>query len=315
MFSKTNLFKDQNESKEVDTDELINISLPRVQLSHELLTPLNSILGFTQILRTEKNLEPSHVEAVKAIHESSENLLKRINELFRLSDSSNGFEFFDNPDNQKAIINETRILVVDDAATNRLVLKNMLLSISKTKIIIDEAVDGNYALKKIEKKQPDIVLMDLYMPEKDGFQTAKEIRMNPLYNDIFLIAISADSFAFDEKELNEYGFNTFIVKPVKMNQLKEIILGFSKSTDMDKEEDQDRKSLLSYKELLPDKKNLEKLLNYSRQGAYSDIKQFLGKLEKMQPEYKEFVSQIQALLKKFQFRNIANLIQNKLSGN
>ncbi|KPA13784.1 Signal transduction response regulator, receiver region domain protein [Candidatus Magnetomorum sp. HK-1] len=293
------------------SDDLITISIPRVQLSHELLTPLNAILGFTQVLQSEKNMSPGHIEAVEAIHKASEKLLRRINELFQISDSpSKSIDYLDFPENQEDFTKESRILIVDDTSTNRLVLKNMLSTFSN--VILDEAKDGFTALKKIEQNLPHIILMDLYMPKMDGFETAKKIRSNPLYDNIAMIAISADSYAFDEKKLKDHGFNSFLGKPVKMAQLKAMIIELCKNIESNNMSEKDRDSFFSFKGLFPDQKSLEKLIKFSRQGAYSEIKQYLNKLEEKHPEYIEFILLVQKSLKKFQFKNIISMIQAKL---
>ncbi|MBF0450281.1 MAG: response regulator [Candidatus Magnetomorum sp.] len=297
--------------KQSTSSEMISISFPRVHLTHELLTPLNAILGFTQILNSEKKqLSTSHKEAVQAIHQAGELLLNRITTLFQLNNAPvsvlDGIDMAQDTDD---LPQNLHILIVDDAKTNRLVIKNML-SIFKG-MTIDEAADGYSALEKIKINTPHMIFMDLYMPDLNGFDTARMIRKNSFYDNITIIAMSADACSCDENSLNDYGFNAFLEKPIRMSLMRSMIKEFSQNFEKcPLSESEMQSSTFSLKGLLPDQNILEKLIRFARQGAYSEIKHFLSQLENNHPEYAEFISQVQNFLKTFQFKNIIVLIKS-----
>ncbi|MCS3900411.1 response regulator [Methanococcus voltae] len=68
-----------------------------------------------------------------------------------------------------------KTLVVDDSAFMRNILKRILSTTNKY-VVVGEAENGNDALKKAEELSPDLISMDIVMPEKDGIQATKEIK-------------------------------------------------------------------------------------------------------------------------------------------
>jgi len=296
------------------TSEMLTVKMPRIQLTHELLTPLNAILGFTQILIFEKDqLSESQNDAVQAIHQAGELLLSRISTLFQSNDTpisvSVSKEFDVSENNTEPSIElskELNILIVDDTKTNRLVIKNMLQQINK--VIITEAFDGNNALEMIEEKKPDMVLMDLYMPGLDGFETTRILRNRYPNDSIQIIAMSADS-SYNEHQLKDYGFNSFLEKPIRMKHVLQIIKAYKQTSSKEHSSViEDVAHSLSF--ALPDKEVLEKIIRFSQQGAYSEIKHYLKSLGENQPEYKKFIAYIQKLLKAFKFNKIITFIKS-----
>jgi two-component system chemotaxis response regulator CheY len=104
-----------------------------------------------------------------------------------------------------------RILVVDDAAFMRVSIKNML---SKNNYeIVGEAENGKVAITKYQELNPDIVTMDITMPEMDGLASLKEIlAINPAANVIMVSAMGQESMV---REAVLSGAKGFIVKPFK----------------------------------------------------------------------------------------------------
>ncbi len=103
------------------------------------------------------------------------------------------------------------ILVVDDSAFMRKVIKEIINTESNLNVV-DTARNGERALKKINKYKPDVVTMDVEMPEKNGLETLKEI-MNSEYKTIPVIMISALDNSKIVMEALEIGAFDFIPKP------------------------------------------------------------------------------------------------------
>ena len=104
-----------------------------------------------------------------------------------------------------------KILVVDDAAFMRVSIKNML---SKNDYeIVGEAENGKIAVQKYQELNPDIVTMDITMPEMDGLASLKEIlSINPAANVVMVSAMGQESMV---REAVLAGAKGFIVKPFK----------------------------------------------------------------------------------------------------
>lgn len=104
-----------------------------------------------------------------------------------------------------------RVLIVDDAAFMRVSIKNML---SKNGYeVVGEAENGKVAILKYQELSPDIVTMDITMPEMDGLASIKKIlAINPSANIIMISAMGQESMV---REAVLSGAKGFIVKPFK----------------------------------------------------------------------------------------------------
>jgi CheY-like chemotaxis protein len=105
------------------------------------------------------------------------------------------------------------LLIADDSSFNRVALKTVL---EKQGIVIDEAVDGIEALKKLEKGCFDLVLMDLRMPLSDGINATTHIRQseNQELASLPVIGLSGDSDEASIEEAMHAGMNDYLIKPV-----------------------------------------------------------------------------------------------------
>jgi two-component system chemotaxis response regulator CheY len=104
-----------------------------------------------------------------------------------------------------------KILVVDDAAFMRVSIKNMLTKNDYE--IVGEAENGKIAVQKYQELNPDIVTMDITMPEMDGLASLKEIlSINPAANVVMVSAMGQESMV---REAVLAGAKGFIVKPFK----------------------------------------------------------------------------------------------------
>jgi len=103
-----------------------------------------------------------------------------------------------------------RILVVDDDPTNVEVLTAWLES---EHYVVSTAADGFEALAKIEAEKPDIVLLDVMLPEMDGFEVCRRIKSDPATEHIPVIMVTARSDVDDLVKGFEAGADDFVTKP------------------------------------------------------------------------------------------------------
>lgn len=109
-------------------------------------------------------------------------------------------------------ISSTRILMAEDSPTNQMVALGMLASEGLEADVADNGVE---ALKKISEYSYDLVLMDIAMPELDGIEAMKKIRlMPPPKCDIPIIAITAHSLGREREHFIDLGFNDYVSKPI-----------------------------------------------------------------------------------------------------
>ena len=107
-------------------------------------------------------------------------------------------------------INNIKVLVVEDIAINQLLMKTILDEFGFEREI---ASNGKIAIEKLEAGQYDIVLMDLQMPEMDGFEATDYIR-NVMKSNIPIVALTADVTTVDLAKCTAVGMNDYIAKPV-----------------------------------------------------------------------------------------------------
>ncbi|MEO5967747.1 MAG: response regulator, partial [Ferruginibacter sp.] len=119
------------------------------------------------------------------------------------------------------ILKDKKVLIVDDDVRN-------IFSLSKTMekmgISVLTAIDGREALKVLgENADIDVVLLDMMMPELDGYQTAQKIRENPKWKYLPIIAITAKAMTGDREKCIKAGASDYITKPVDIDQLLSLL--------------------------------------------------------------------------------------------
>jgi hydrogenase maturation protease len=108
------------------------------------------------------------------------------------------------------------VLVVDDVEINREMMAEILAGAG---CIVRQASNGQEALAAIREQRPEIVLMDCQMPVMDGFAATRELRRQPAYADLPIIALTAGVLADDKDACRAAGMNEHIAKPVVINEL------------------------------------------------------------------------------------------------
>jgi len=103
-----------------------------------------------------------------------------------------------------------RILVADDSALNR---KLLLAILSREDCDVIEAEDGNAALYKARVERPDLVLLDIMMPGKDGYEVCRELKADPKFASIPVIVLSALSQPADKVRALQLGAVDYVTKP------------------------------------------------------------------------------------------------------
>ena len=111
---------------------------------------------------------------------------------------------------------EYKILIVDDVMSNVLLLKVLL---TNEKFAIATASNGRQALEQVEKENPDLVLLDVMMPDMSGFEVAQHLKSNPNTADIPIIFLTALNSTADIVKGFQVGANDFIAKPFNKEEL------------------------------------------------------------------------------------------------
>ena len=111
-----------------------------------------------------------------------------------------------------------RILLVEDNEMNRDMLSRRLV---RKGYEVSIAVDGLQAVALTAEKKPDLVLMDLSLPEIDGWEATRRIKADPSTSGIPIIALTAHAMVGDRERALEAGCDDFDTKPVDLQRLLE----------------------------------------------------------------------------------------------
>jgi len=126
-----------------------------------------------------------------------------------------------------AEIKNIKVLVAEDIALNQLLMKTLLDDYGFER---DIAANGKIAIEKLQAKSYDIILMDLQMPEMNGFEATEYIR-NKMNSRIPIIALTADVTTVDLAKCKAVGMNDYIAKPVDEKLLYRKIIGLVKKPE------------------------------------------------------------------------------------
>lgn len=119
------------------------------------------------------------------------------------------------------VLRGKKILITDDDARN---IFSLTKALEKYKVEAVVAMDGKHALQQIkEHPDVDVILMDMMMPEMDGYESIKEIRKMPAFKKLPIIAVTAKSMIGDREKCIMAGASDYISKPVDIDQLLSLL--------------------------------------------------------------------------------------------
>lgn len=103
-----------------------------------------------------------------------------------------------------------RILVIEDQEDNRAILRDLLNATGYTYL---EAVNGAAGVEAAAAERPDLILMDIQLPELDGYQATQAIKANPDLKAIPVIAVTSYALSGDEAKARAAGCDDYVTKP------------------------------------------------------------------------------------------------------
>lgn len=124
-----------------------------------------------------------------------------------------------------------RILVADDSVTIQKVVE---LTFSKEDFVLVQARSGEEAIRKAKEERPDLVLLDLVMPDKNGYEVCAALRAEPMLRSVPIILLTGTFETFDKGKGIQVGANDFVTKPfesqVLISKVKQLL--FAKTVEM-----------------------------------------------------------------------------------
>ena len=118
------------------------------------------------------------------------------------------------------------VLLVEDNRVNQLVVTALFKRLG---LSLHVANNGREGIEKVATLQPDLVLMDIHMPEMDGLEATRRLREDPAYQHLPIIAMSADAFAEQQLEAKAAGMNDYTTKPIEFEKLVQLLSYYLKT--------------------------------------------------------------------------------------
>jgi CheY-like chemotaxis protein len=110
-------------------------------------------------------------------------------------------------------VSDPRVLIIDDSAINVDLVTFVLQSASFTVEAARDAADG---IARIRSFHPDLILMDIQMPDMDGLELTRLLKADPATRDIVIIALTAYAMKSDEARARVAGCNGYLAKPINV---------------------------------------------------------------------------------------------------
>ena len=147
-------------------------------------------------------------------------------------------------------VEPSKILIVDDNMDNLIMLSRLLSTIGFKVSIVSS---GQECLTQVKKDKPDVVLMDLVMPEMDGLETTRQLRKTKFGENLIIIALSANAYKKNREESIAVGCNDFLSKPVNLEELLNCLQKHFSSIILphQKEDDEEIKTIIGTVSLPP----------------------------------------------------------------
>jgi two-component system cell cycle response regulator DivK len=115
------------------------------------------------------------------------------------------------------------ILIVEDNEKNMKLVRDILQHQGHTTL---EAVTGTDGVRIAKEAKPDLVLMDIQLPDIDGIAALRQIRADPLLDAVPVLAVSASVMPDEQQKIVTSGFDAFITKPINLKQFRDTVKRF-----------------------------------------------------------------------------------------
>jgi len=207
---------------------------------------------------------------------------------------------------------QRKVLIVDDKLSNRLVLANLLEPFG---FQVFTAENGQEEVEKAREIRPDVILTDLVMPIKTGFEAVQEIRQDPDIGETPIIAVSASVFDMDQKQSRLAGCDDFLPKPVRADDLFEMV---KKHLSLewiyeDAEEDIESGEAATDQEegtlTPPAEEELEILFELAMMGNMNGIQERAAKLEQSNTKFRAFAGKLSQLAEEYKDEQLLAFVE------
>ncbi len=122
---------------------------------------------------------------------------------------------------------DNQVLLVEDNAQNMEMVRSVFQELGME---IQTACNGKQGIEKALELKPDLILMDMHMPEMDGLEASRQIRLHPDGKEIPIVALSADAFFDQQNDAFQAGASDYLTKPLDFDELIPILEKYLRKT-------------------------------------------------------------------------------------
>lgn len=206
------------------------------------------------------------------------------------------------------------ILIVDDKADNRILLRDML---SPLGFQIFEAGSGQEAYDKALELQPDLMLVDVIMPQIDGFELVRQLRHIHTLQHVVMIAISASAFEQTKARSLEVGCQAFLPKPIEQARLLDLLqmylqIEWTYQDASGKSVTPEKKEVAEAEMVAPEGEDMAQLYQLALIGDVMGIRTYLQDLHHRSPQYAPFIARVQYFAKELHIVEMQRFLQRYL---
>jgi PAS domain S-box-containing protein len=203
-----------------------------------------------------------------------------------------------------------KVLVVDDIADNRAMVRDLLTPLGFE--VIDVA-NGREGVETVQRLRPDLILMDIVMPELDGLAATRLLRQLEAFRDVPIIAMSASVSASDSEQSLAAGMNAFLSKPLDVDKLLERMACLLRLEWIYAPE----KAVSPAEEgpiVAPPAEEIEVLYRLARLGNMLEIMAQAERLSRLDERYRPFASRLHALARDYRSKDLLRLVEEYRQG-
>jgi CheY-like chemotaxis protein len=195
------------------------------RMSNELRTPMNAILSFSRLLEDDANETLSEVQNTRLnqIHQEGTQLLNLINDALDSAKIELGKIDLQKENSAPEVHHQATytLLYVENNLTNLNLVQQIVNK--KKNIHLLSTTHARQAIKLAHSAKPDLIIMDINMPEMDGNHLFNELKNFPETKYIPVIAISASEMREEINQALQAGFRDYLTKPLKISSFMDVL--------------------------------------------------------------------------------------------
>jgi CheY-like chemotaxis protein len=198
-----------------------------------------------------------------------------------------------------------KVLVADDQEDNRRLLVDVLQPLG---FDVRTAEDGQRAVEVAREWEPDLILMDLVMPVKNGLEATAELRRDPARGGVVIIAVSASVLEADQENSQSAGCDAFLHKPIEIVRLVDLLETHLHLTWVHGEPQEPRHDI-PVEVVAPPRAELMRLHQLALAGRIVDLQARASHLAGQDDAYLPFVARLRELARGFELDQIATFVE------